>query len=85
MVCRNIFETFPSAGPTGYFEGILYCSKCVRFLHSDKVICNCCKSNLRTKPYDRNAKEKRKIPVNGQRTNICSLGNTIGPNNVNEF
>ena len=33
MVCRNICETWPSPGKTGYYMGIKCCSKCTRFLH----------------------------------------------------
>ena len=60
MVCRSICETFPSTGPTGYFEGIRYCSKCRKFMRSDNVYCLCCSSNLRTGPYDKREKQKRK-------------------------
>ena len=59
MVCRNICETWPSPGKTGYYMGIKYCSKCTRFLHSEGIFCSCCKSNLRSGPYDKNAKSKR--------------------------
>ena len=58
MVCHNICETFPSSGRTGYFIGIKYCSKCNRFMYSDNVFCLCCSSNLRTGPYNKNARAK---------------------------
>jgi uncharacterized paraquat-inducible protein A len=61
MGCKNICETFPSAGKTGYYEGIKFCSKCNRFMYSDNVFCLCCGSNLRVGPYDRKAKDKRKV------------------------
>ena len=60
MTCKNICETFPSAGRTGYFIGLKYCSKCNRFMYSEGIFCSCCKANLRTGPYDKNARVKRK-------------------------
>jgi hypothetical protein len=63
MVCKNICEMWPSPGKTGYYMGIKYCSKCNRFVYSEGVFCLCCKANLRTGPYDRKAKEKRKTNI----------------------
>ena len=46
MGCKNICETFPHSGRTGYHQGIKYCSKCKRFMYSDNVFCLCCSGNL---------------------------------------
>ena len=59
MVCRNICETWPSSGRTGYFIGKKYCSKCNRFMYSDNVFC-LCSGNLRVGPYDKQERAKRK-------------------------
>ena len=56
----DLLSEEPSSGKTGYFIGIKYCSKCNRFMYSEGIFCLCCKANLRTGPYDKNARAKRK-------------------------
>ena len=63
MGCKNICESFISAGPTGYHEGVKYCSKCNRFMYSDNVFCLCCSGNLRMGPYDKRGRAKRKTNI----------------------
>ena len=57
--CKLICEDFPKV-KLGYDNGKKFCPRCQRFLFTEKIHCVCCGCQLRSRPYDKNLKEKRK-------------------------
>jgi len=60
--CKLVCMLFPPLRP-GYADGRKYCSRCEKFIVTDRKHCECCGCQLRTKPVDINLPQKRKKDV----------------------
>jgi len=56
--CKQFCLFFPRVS-LGYNDGKKYCSTCNKFVKLYAVRCPCCGCNLRTRPHDKNLRDKR--------------------------